>query len=117
MDPLAQTLIELGAVVFFLGLLARLAGRIGMSPIPFYLLGGTFHLTGVVSLWLQPKEQAFKTSEMAPGAMAAVTVAKRIFDAFDVTLRVRGKTAGWVPVYASTDPAGDATVGVNVLLP
>lgn len=84
---------------------------------PFYLLGGTFHLTGVVSLWLQPKEQAFKTSEMAPGAMASVTVAKRIFDAFDVTLRVRGKTAGWVPVYASTDPAGDATLGVNVLLP
>lgn len=40
MDPLALTLIELGAVVFCLGLLARLAGRIGMSPIPLYLVGG-----------------------------------------------------------------------------
>ena len=40
MDPLALTLIELGAVVFCLGLLARLAGRVGMSPIPLYLLGG-----------------------------------------------------------------------------
>ena len=33
-------LIELGAVVLALGLLGRLAGRIGLSPIPFYLLAG-----------------------------------------------------------------------------
>ncbi|MCT9625520.1 cation:proton antiporter [Pseudarthrobacter equi] len=51
MDPLALTLIELGAVVFCLGLLARLAGRIGMSPIPLYLLGGlAFGAGGVVKL-------------------------------------------------------------------
>ncbi len=42
MDPLALALIELGAVVFCLGLLARLAGRIRMSPIPLYLVGGLF---------------------------------------------------------------------------
>ncbi|MGA9873667.1 MAG: cation:proton antiporter [Rhodococcus sp. (in: high G+C Gram-positive bacteria)] len=36
----ALALVELGAVFFALGLLARLAGRIGVSPIPFYLLGG-----------------------------------------------------------------------------
>lgn len=42
MDPLALTLIELGALVFCLGLLARLAGRIKMSPIPLYLVGGVF---------------------------------------------------------------------------
>lgn len=36
----ALALTELGAVFFALGLLARLAGRIGVSPIPFYLLGG-----------------------------------------------------------------------------
>lgn len=46
MDPLALTLIELGAVVFCLGLLARLAGRIGMSPIPLYLVGGLFFGSG-----------------------------------------------------------------------
>jgi monovalent cation:H+ antiporter-2, CPA2 family len=46
MDPLALALIELGAVVFCLGLLARLAGRIGMSPIPLYLLGGLFFGAG-----------------------------------------------------------------------
>ncbi|KRE68188.1 MULTISPECIES: cation:proton antiporter [Micrococcaceae] len=51
MDPLALTLIELGAVVFCLGLLARLAGRIGMSPIPLYLLGGlAFGAGGIVKL-------------------------------------------------------------------
>jgi CPA2 family monovalent cation:H+ antiporter-2 len=50
-DPLALTLIELGAVVFCLGLLARLAGRIGMSPIPLYLVGGlAFGAGGVVKL-------------------------------------------------------------------
>ncbi|XAS67206.1 cation:proton antiporter [Micrococcaceae bacterium Sec5.7] len=51
MDPLALALIELGAVVFCLGLLARLAGRIGMSPIPLYLVGGlSFGAGGVVKL-------------------------------------------------------------------
>ncbi|MGG5175012.1 cation:proton antiporter [Pseudarthrobacter sp. J1763] len=51
MDNLALTLIELGAVVFSLGLLARLAGRIGMSPIPFYLLGGlAFGAGGIIKL-------------------------------------------------------------------
>ncbi|MET3722033.1 Kef-type K+ transport system membrane component KefB [Arthrobacter sp. UYEF21] len=51
MNPLALSLIELGAVVFSLGLLARLAGRIGMSPIPFYLLGGlAFGTGGIVDL-------------------------------------------------------------------
>ncbi|GAB3538446.1 cation:proton antiporter [Arthrobacter tecti] len=38
----ALVLIELGAVFFGLGILGRLAGRIGLSPIPLYLLGGLF---------------------------------------------------------------------------
>jgi CPA2 family monovalent cation:H+ antiporter-2 len=40
MNHTALELIELGAVFFGLGLLGRLAGRIGLSPIPLYLLGG-----------------------------------------------------------------------------
>ncbi|MFE4544939.1 cation:proton antiporter [Arthrobacter sp. NPDC056727] len=48
MDRVALSLIELGAVVFCLGLLARLAGRIGMSPIPLYLVGGLFFGAGGV---------------------------------------------------------------------
>ena len=48
MDHTALELIELGAVFFTLGLLGRLAGRIGLSPIPLYLLGGLFFGTGGV---------------------------------------------------------------------
>lgn len=33
-------LVELGAVILGLGIVGRFAGRIGMSPIPLYLLGG-----------------------------------------------------------------------------
>lgn len=33
-------LVELGAILFLLGVLGRLAARIGMSPVPLYLLGG-----------------------------------------------------------------------------
>ena len=40
MDHRALLLIELGAVVLGLGLLARLANRLSISPIPLYLLSG-----------------------------------------------------------------------------
>jgi CPA2 family monovalent cation:H+ antiporter-2 len=40
MTDTSVELIELGAVFFGLGLLGRLAGRVGLSPIPLYLLGG-----------------------------------------------------------------------------
>lgn len=38
----ALVLIELGAVFVGLGILCRLAGRVGLSPIPLYLVGGLF---------------------------------------------------------------------------
>lgn len=40
MDETALSLIQLGGVFFGLGVLGRFAARIGMSPIPLYLLGG-----------------------------------------------------------------------------
>lgn len=42
MHSTAIILIELGAILLFLGILGRLAGRIGLSPIPLYLIGGLF---------------------------------------------------------------------------
>ena len=36
----AQLLLELGAIIFGLGVVGRLAARVGLSPIPFYLLAG-----------------------------------------------------------------------------
>ncbi|HEV7907655.1 MAG TPA: cation:proton antiporter, partial [Pseudonocardiaceae bacterium] len=40
MHSTAIALIQLGAVFFGLGLLGRIAWRIGVSPIPLYLIGG-----------------------------------------------------------------------------
>ncbi|WP_243761810.1 cation:proton antiporter [Streptomyces sp. YIM 98790] len=42
----AVTLMELGAVILGLGLAGRLAERLGLSPIPLYLLGGLAFGTG-----------------------------------------------------------------------
>ncbi len=40
MHDTTALLVELGAVILGLGLVGRLAGRIGLSPIPLYLLAG-----------------------------------------------------------------------------
>ncbi|KRV47350.1 potassium transporter [Wenjunlia vitaminophila] len=49
-DPTAM-LIELGAILLALGLLGRLAGRVGFSPIPLYLLAGlAFGQGGILPL-------------------------------------------------------------------
>jgi monovalent cation:H+ antiporter-2, CPA2 family len=47
----ALALVELGAIFFALGVLGRLASRVGMSPVPLYLLGGLcFGNGGFISL-------------------------------------------------------------------
>lgn len=46
MHDTAISLIELGAVFFGLGVLGRLAWKIGISPIPLYLIGGIAFGTG-----------------------------------------------------------------------
>ncbi|WP_306356728.1 MULTISPECIES: cation:proton antiporter [unclassified Nocardia] len=51
MDPTALGLVELGAILFVLGVMGRVAGRFGMSPIPLYLLGGlAFGTGGIVEM-------------------------------------------------------------------
>ncbi|MEU8898119.1 cation:proton antiporter [Nocardia sp. NPDC048505] len=51
MTTTALALVELGAVLFALGMLGRVAVHFGMSPIPLYLLGGlVFGHGGVVQL-------------------------------------------------------------------
>ncbi|MCX0275501.1 cation:proton antiporter, partial [Nocardia zapadnayensis] len=40
MNATTLAMIQLGAVFFGLGVLGRIAARIGMSPIPLYLVGG-----------------------------------------------------------------------------
>ncbi|MBF6440350.1 cation:proton antiporter [Nocardia cyriacigeorgica] len=51
MSATALALIQLGAVFFGLGVLGRIAAKIGMSPIPLYLIGGlVFGEGGLVEL-------------------------------------------------------------------
>ncbi|MGQ5225004.1 cation:proton antiporter [Streptomyces sp. MN3] len=51
MHDTATMLIELGAIILVLGLLGRLAGRVGFSPIPLYLLAGlAFGHGGILAL-------------------------------------------------------------------
>jgi len=56
----ARLLLELGAVVFALGVLGSLAGRVGLSPIPLYLLAGLAFGTGGL-LPLEAPEGFFAT--------------------------------------------------------
>lgn len=60
MNPTARLLLELGAVLLGLGAVGRLAGRIGLSPIPLYLLAGLAFGTGGL-LPLQAPESFFAT--------------------------------------------------------
>ncbi|MEU0685109.1 MULTISPECIES: cation:proton antiporter [Streptomyces] len=51
MHNTATMLIELGAIILALGLLGRLAGRVGFSPVPLYLLAGlAFGHGGILAL-------------------------------------------------------------------
>ncbi len=51
MHDTTAMLIELGAIILVLGLLGRLAGRVGFSPIPLYLLAGlAFGQGGILPL-------------------------------------------------------------------
>ncbi len=60
MGHTAQLLLELGAVVFGMSLVGRLAGRVGLSPIPLYLLAGlAFGVGGLAPL--QAPEGFFET--------------------------------------------------------
>jgi len=51
MDHTASIFIELGGVLFCLGVIGHIASRVGVSPIPFYLIAGlAFGQGGLLSL-------------------------------------------------------------------
>ena len=43
-SDVALVLVELGAIVFGLAIIARVSDRVGFSPIPFYLIAGLLYL-------------------------------------------------------------------------
>lgn len=90
MNPLALSLIELGAVVFCLGLLARLAGRIGMSPIPLYLLGGlAFGTGGIVEL------EGMKQFAHLPGEIGVILLLLMLGLEYSASELVSGLRRSW----------------------
>ena len=100
MDQTALELIELGAVFFALGLLGRLAGRIGLSPIPLYLLGGLFFGTGGVVLLLLLLGLEYSATELIDGMRRSWTAGL-----LDIALNAAPGVAvalilGWGPVGA-----------------
>jgi CPA2 family monovalent cation:H+ antiporter-2 len=50
----AELLLELGGVILGLGILGRVAGRLGLSPIPLYLLAGLAFGKGGLLPWSPP---------------------------------------------------------------
>ena len=62
-------LVEIGAVLLGLGLLGRLSGRYGISPIPLYLLAGL--------AFGEPTGWSLVTLALGVGAAAAVLVRRR----------------------------------------
>ncbi|BCM93783.1 K(+)/H(+) antiporter subunit KhtU [Abditibacteriota bacterium] len=64
LSHVAALFIELGAVVLGLSALARLALKIGLTPIPFYLIAGVFFGTGGVHPLLRSNEYIGTSSEI-----------------------------------------------------
>lgn len=64
LSHIAALFMELGAVVLGLSVLARLALKIGLTPIPFYLIAGVFFGTGGVHPLIRSKDYIHTSSEI-----------------------------------------------------
>ena len=102
-------LIELGGVVLALGLLGRLAGRIGLSPIPFYLLAGlAFGHGGLVPL--DASEEFIETGAEI-GVVLLLLLLGLEYSAAELTTNLRQQApAGLANILANATPG--ALIGV-----
>ncbi|MBL1080048.1 cation:proton antiporter [Nocardia sp. 2] len=106
----ALALIQLGAVFFGLGLLGRLAARIGMSPIPLYLIGGlVFGKGGLIALGGNVDEFIHLASEI--GVVLLLLLLGLEYSASELVTGLRKSWAAGV-----LDLALNATPGVLVAL-
>ncbi|WP_454196885.1 cation:proton antiporter [Nocardia sp. Marseille-Q1738] len=109
MTDTALALIELGAVLFALGMLGRVAGRFGMSPIPLYLIGGlVFGQGGVVKL-----ESAHEFGHIA-GEIGVVLLLLLLGLEYTATELVTGLRRSWAA--GVVDIVVNATPGAVVAL-
>lgn len=77
-------------------------------------LGGQDVLLGSrLLLWLQPKDQAFRTQSATPGGMASMRAGLPLSRYVQPYLELQGKTAGWVAGEVSLDASATARIGVT----
>ncbi|QLY29391.1 cation:proton antiporter [Nocardia huaxiensis] len=109
MDATALALIELGAILFALGMMGRVAGRFGMSPIPLYLLGGlAFGTGGVIEM-----KAAAEFGHLA-GEIGVVLLLLLLGLEYTAAELVTGMRRSWVA--GLLDIVANATPGVLVAL-
>ena len=94
MDHSAQLLLELGAVLFGLGVLGRFASRWGLSPIPLYLIAGlAFGSGGLVPL--EAPEGFFSTGAEIGVVLLLLTIGLE-YSASDLVDNLRTQAVGGV---------------------
>ncbi|GAB2634925.1 cation:proton antiporter [Nocardia goodfellowii] len=109
MTTTALALVELGAVLFALGMLGRVAVHFGMSPIPLYLLGGlVFGHGGVIEL-----ETAVEFGHVA-GEIGVVLLLLLLGLEYTAAELVTGMRRSWAA--GLVDLVANATPGVLVAL-
>ncbi|MEV6768644.1 cation:proton antiporter [Nocardia sp. NPDC051030] len=109
MDSTGLALLELGAILFALGMMGRVAGRFGMSPIPLYLLGGlAFGEGGIVQM-----RAAAEFGHLA-GEIGVVLLLLLLGLEYTAAELVTGLRRSWVA--GLLDIVANATPGVLVAL-
>jgi hypothetical protein len=63
---------------------------------PVHLFGKDFIVTPRVAVWLQPKDQKFRTSESEPGTLLSVKADYPLRKGYSTYMEIEGKTPGWV---------------------
>jgi hypothetical protein len=78
--------------------------------------GRDFELTPRVLLWLQPKDQGFRTRSATPGAMASLRIRSTSGSRFRSFVEIEAKSAGWVAGTPYLGAAVGVRSGVTALL-
>jgi hypothetical protein len=73
-------------------------------------------LTPSIHLWAQPKDQAFRTSDMQLGAKAELSASTMLGKVWQPYITVSAKTAGWVAGDVYLDNNVSARVGIRAYI-
>jgi hypothetical protein len=90
--------------------------ELDLSHLPVPVLGGALAASFAVALWQQPAGQRFATRAGSWGGLAGFGVHLPARDWLEVTLRVQGKTGGWVALEPALARALSGSLEVGLLL-